>query len=1636
MALGGELLMAITYVGAASAASNTVNLPTFTEGNIAFVIAYRTSSATIPTVPAGWTKLIDNTFASAQGAVTGYRVLNSSDTTIGTWTNAEYVGVTVYSDVHTLVIGENKFITFTATGSTASSGTGSMGSITPNYSTSVSMMMTIGTTSTINSAGFGTLRNGTGTRFGVADGPPANNVGSFVFAATNHHAEYGILLLASNPYPIVVDYDTTSGTVTSNSSSWTLTYPTNIAAGDLLLAFLSMDGGAVSSPTWPAGWAGSTTGWTSTANTLLMRVKNAAGSETGTFSVTGLNSEQGAWAIWRIPAGTWYGVNVLDNVATANATTSNANPDPPSLDPANWGTENTLWFAVMSADTSRTVSAYPSSPDTFTNTGSLVSGGTGGATLAWARLEKNASSVDPGTFTISSSDDWVAATIAIRPRQFFNVSAQAQAQIATGGATTYRAYSQSQARIKQTYTTYAQSQARIKQTYQGYAQANTHVKISGINAHAQGQAHIKQTYQGFAQGQSQIKQTYPFGSGASTLAIDTFTESSNTALTSHTPDTGGPWTAFYNYSGQIIVNAASDYAVLDGAFSPTSGTGYRAQGVAISSISDGYIQGYLDNSQSNYPAFIIKRTGASTYYMLSNNNLYRVISGASTSLGGVGGSGNWYRFQATGSNPTYLKIERRTAENLLGTGWGLETTDSVASNQTTTGDAGLYLLDSYNFDTSTPSPCGYVDSITTVEIGNLTGPTFAQGQANIKQNYLVFAQSKATIKSIYQAYAQADALIISTAQAYAQSQGHIRITSLAYAQTQAQVKQKSLGYAQASVWIKQTYPISIDNVYAYDTFTDTSGTVLSSHTADIGGTWVYIRNAGGQIQGNALVKPSGTFTSAGSALNSPLVNGEVILTIDPTNPGGEALNFVGVLGRATSLLGNNSNYYEAIITNYGSTLKIRRHLGQTELASVSIGISDKLKFYITGSSPTYLYAKAWATQIWDEGLEEWVPQDEPSSWNISISDNNAINQTASGYVGVGYGTPNSINQSVQLDNFRAFNVIQEGPTYAQSQAQIKTSYTKSAQSQARIKTTYQAYAQAQSQIQQTYQGYAQSEASISLGIQIYQAYAQSEASILATSNAFAQAQAQMLGEKVTYSTYAQVQSSLKVTDNVTFAQVEAQIKQTYQGYAQTQSAIKQTYAGYAQAQASLKAVGRGFGQASVWIKQTYPFGGSGQIIGYDTFTDTNGTLLTAHTPEVGTWTNRFSASGAGYHVINNNQAKGNLDFSPEDGNGFGYSDRLATLGASFADGYAEAQLLPSIGEPKMYIRHPGTNEQKGYYVKENTLLRTSSTISVTSLGTVGGTGNFYRIQVTGYSPTYIKVERRATLGELGTGWTLETSDNTAGLQIASGYAGIQFNDSYDYWEDSTAQNGPVDSFKISTLSTIEGPTFAQSQAQIKTSYTKSLQAQAKIKSTYQGYAQVQSQIKAVYQSAAQSQAQIKAVSVVAAQAQAQLKQSYQGYAQAEASILLASNVHAQANAAILAVSDAYAQAEARILGQATTYEIFAQAQAGIKTEYQAYAQSQSTIMQTYLEYAQTQAHIKNTYQGYAQSQSHIKTIENTTFAQAQAYILATSQGFAQAEATIKAVGNSHAQALAYIYIPVIAYPVADISNNGWVRVVI
>ncbi|MCI0553514.1 MAG: BNR repeat-containing protein, partial [Anaerolineae bacterium] len=101
--------------------------------------------------------------------------------------------------------------------------------------------------------------------------------------------------------------------------------------------------------------------------------------------------------------------------ATA-ATGTSTTPNPPNLDPSAWGTEDTLWLAIVGWDDGTT--GMDSIPTAYAtpNGQTRVNFASDGCGVSMGTRELNATSEDPGTFLLDVvSEAWIAQTVAIRP---------------------------------------------------------------------------------------------------------------------------------------------------------------------------------------------------------------------------------------------------------------------------------------------------------------------------------------------------------------------------------------------------------------------------------------------------------------------------------------------------------------------------------------------------------------------------------------------------------------------------------------------------------------------------------------------------------------------------------------------------------------------------------------------------------------------------------------------------------------------------------------------------------------------------------------------------------------------------------------------------------------------------------------------------------------------------------------------------------------------------------------------------------------------------------------------------------------------------------------------------------------------
>ena len=198
--------------------------------------------------------------------------------------------------------------------------------------------------------------------------------------------------------------ETTAITETAGAlSNHPITMPSGIAVGDLIVVIFSVE----AAPTISVDTGVSGSNWT-----LESQVSDAGSKVTGVIARkvaegsdaleldTSL-SEAGSAIAYRIS-----GASALD---FSSASGTGSPPNPPSHTPSG-GSDNYLWMATSSTKRGDVTGA----PTNYSNLIATDVVGNGGET-ATATRELEATSDDPGTFTIAANRDWVAFTIAIPP---------------------------------------------------------------------------------------------------------------------------------------------------------------------------------------------------------------------------------------------------------------------------------------------------------------------------------------------------------------------------------------------------------------------------------------------------------------------------------------------------------------------------------------------------------------------------------------------------------------------------------------------------------------------------------------------------------------------------------------------------------------------------------------------------------------------------------------------------------------------------------------------------------------------------------------------------------------------------------------------------------------------------------------------------------------------------------------------------------------------------------------------------------------------------------------------------------------------------------------------------------------------
>lgn len=148
---------------------------------------------------------------------------------------------------------------------------------------------------------------------------------------------------------------------------------------------------------------------------MALAWRKATGTESSTITLSSGNGKFAALA-WRVAGAVDPTIRApeLSTVATGTSTT----PDPSACTPTG-GAKNYLWIWLGGWEGEQT-SPPASNPTNYSQNRSGANSGTAGVVttncrVAIAARQFNAASQDPGSWTISVSDDWTAYTLAVHP---------------------------------------------------------------------------------------------------------------------------------------------------------------------------------------------------------------------------------------------------------------------------------------------------------------------------------------------------------------------------------------------------------------------------------------------------------------------------------------------------------------------------------------------------------------------------------------------------------------------------------------------------------------------------------------------------------------------------------------------------------------------------------------------------------------------------------------------------------------------------------------------------------------------------------------------------------------------------------------------------------------------------------------------------------------------------------------------------------------------------------------------------------------------------------------------------------------------------------------------------------------------
>lgn len=227
---------------------------------------------------------------------------------------------------------------------------------------------------------------------------------------------------------------TNTSVESSDTTSHTVSLPSGINADELLLVVIGIEGDS-GTITDPSGWTRLLKDVGNNWGTLYVIYKVASGSEGSTISFTTSNNRNSAHVAMRI-SGHDSSTNAPEiNNDDTGSFTQDKNPDPPNLSPSGGAKDYLYLCGYGQGDRSGT--SEVSVPTNYTSVANaFASGGEfDQAGVSVAERNLNASSENPGTFTMQDEARWNAYTMVVYPGTEGTSVISADAALSAGTAT-------------------------------------------------------------------------------------------------------------------------------------------------------------------------------------------------------------------------------------------------------------------------------------------------------------------------------------------------------------------------------------------------------------------------------------------------------------------------------------------------------------------------------------------------------------------------------------------------------------------------------------------------------------------------------------------------------------------------------------------------------------------------------------------------------------------------------------------------------------------------------------------------------------------------------------------------------------------------------------------------------------------------------------------------------------------------------------------------------------------------------------------------------------------------------------------------------------------------------------------------